>query len=270
MRRMLQAAAAALALVALAAPPALADEDGQSVYSRRCSSCHGQQGEGGGPFPALAGLPAMRDADFVESAVREGRPGMPGNGQLPPEQIEALVQYLVTSFGGGAGAKTGADGQAGESGDPGAADGSPLPAGDPARGESYFLGSARLENGGAPCVSCHAAGNAGNLAGGLLGPALTGLVAKFGGEAGVAGVLAQPAFRVMRASYAGKALSDQERADLAAFFAAAAEGRVSGGAPFPRSFWLVSVLGAGGLFLAMGLFWPRRGTSPAQRLRGNA
>jgi hypothetical protein len=122
-------------------------------------------------------------------------------------------------------------------------------------------------NGGAACVGCHAAGNAGGLGGGSLAVDLTGVSQKFGGEAAVAGTLADPAFPVMRASYQNKPLTDPERADLAAFFAAVASGEAAEDRAFPRHFWLISLLGTAVLFILMGLLWPRRGTSPAQRIR---
>ena len=97
--------------------------------------------------------------------------------------------------------------------------------GDPLRGEALFVGTVSFAEGGAPCLACHAIGghDLGQAAGASYGPDLTALFTDYG-EDGVAGILEDPAaFESMQAIFAEHPLSDQERADLSAFFASVAE-----------------------------------------------
>jgi hypothetical protein len=196
---------------------------------------------------------------------------MPSFSHLPADDTAALVEHVVSAFGGAGGSSPAQGSPAG--GDPvDDSAGKPtgpkdLPTGDASRGEAYFLGERRLANGGAPCAACH---DTGVRAGGRLGTDLGALSSKFGGRDGVAQILARPSFKVMRASYEGRPLTDGERADLAAFFAAVEEGALSPAAALPGPFWLYSIPGTLLLFVLMGLLWPRQGASPARRIRGGS
>ena len=75
-----------------AAPAAV---DGDALYSSRCASCHGQDGEGG-IGPQLSGRVEQRfpDVDDQVAVVAGGRGGMPSfQGRLTPEEIRAVVDY---------------------------------------------------------------------------------------------------------------------------------------------------------------------------------
>ncbi len=127
-------------------------------------------------------------------------------------------------------------------------------AGDAARGARLFAGGQALANGGAPCLACHgfAAAGFGAAGGASFGPDLGGLYADFGDE-GVAEVLAELAFPSMEPIYAERPLTEQERADLAAFFALEQPGQVASGS-LPGM-----VLVALGIFLGLvGLLGRRR------------
>jgi mono/diheme cytochrome c family protein len=80
-----------------------------------------------------------------------------------------------------------------------------------------FVGQVGLENGGPACHSCHSAGGHGNLGGSTLGPDLTDLAQRYGGTEAIAAALANPPSATMQPVFDGKALTDQERADLAAY-----------------------------------------------------
>jgi mono/diheme cytochrome c family protein len=134
-------------------------------------------------------------------------------------------------------------------------------AADARRGEALYLGSARMENGGAPCLACHGVAGHGLARAASFGPDLTGAHATFGAEA-LAAALEEVPFPSMQPVYNTHALTPSERADVVAFLAQA-----DGGAP-PH-------LGpgfAGAVAFAMALFlggfvWiGRRGA--ARRARG--
>ncbi len=97
-------------------------------------------------------------------------------------------------------------------------------AGDVGHGEDLFVGTASFAEGGAPCLACHGIAGAGlgRAAGANYGPDLTALFADYG-EDGVVAILEELAFPSMEPIYAGRPLTEQERADLAAFL-----GQVSG------------------------------------------
>ncbi|MHB8762962.1 MAG: cytochrome c family protein, partial [Deferrisomatales bacterium] len=127
-------------------------------------------------------------------------------------------------------------------------------------------GRLRLAAGGAPCLACHVAGSHGAVSGGTLGRDLTDAFRRYKGAAGMFGAMKSFPFPVMRASYAGKALTEQERADLTAFF----QGLGEPGAPAPAwadRFWLPAAAGAALLFAVVAVIGSRRGPSPARRLR---
>ncbi|GAB4257354.1 MAG: hypothetical protein Kow00122_15240 [Thermoleophilia bacterium] len=266
----------ATAGVILSAPGMAAAADGAALYQERCAGCHGASGEGSGSIPPLADNPAVLNQEAPRSVIAEGRGMMPGFSSLTEEELTALVDYLAQELNQGAGPDAGGT-PAGEEGDtPPGEDGAPVeggtpaepgpkPAGDSEQGRRLFLGSAGFENGGASCVSCHAAGGAGDISGGSLARDLTDLDRRMGSDA-IYASLAQPAFPLMNEIYADRPLTEQERADLAAFFAALASEPDAGGSPL-SSFWPAGLAGFALLFVLMAAFWPRHGTSAVQRLR---
>jgi mono/diheme cytochrome c family protein len=98
-------------------------------------------------------------------------------------------------------------------------------AADARRGEALYVGSARMENGGAPCLACHGVAGHGLARAASFGPDLTGAHAMFGAEALDDALQAVP-FPSMQPVYNTHALTPAERADVVAFLAQA-----DGGAP---------------------------------------
>ncbi|MFO7578117.1 MAG: hypothetical protein R6W66_10365 [Pelovirga sp.] len=91
---------------------------------------------------------------------------------------------------------------------------------DPAaaqRGANLYLGVTAFSNGGAPCLACHAHSGSGLEQSSGYGPDLSGLYEQYGG-AGVQGVLEFLQFPSMEALYRDRPLTEQEIADLTAFF----------------------------------------------------
>ncbi|MBU2604051.1 MAG: cytochrome c [Actinobacteria bacterium] len=253
--------------------------DGAAVYVARCSACHGGEGEGRGSFPALADNPFLDDEAAVAALIRGGAGAMPAFPQLSNEDVAALTAYLTatwgtaqspgsgesttTSAGGGTTGTTTPDGQETEA--------EPLKPGDPLNGEALFVGSKGFKSGAPPCLACHSAGANGGAGGGLLlGTDLTDLAERAGGTAGISGMLAAPGFPVMLAAYEGKPLSEQERADLGAYFEDLAASDAGSGSVLAGKLWLLGAAGAAVLFGLMGLFWPRHRVTAAERLRGGA
>jgi mono/diheme cytochrome c family protein len=100
-------------------------------------------------------------------------------------------------------------------------------AADARKGEALYVGSARMQNGGAPCLACHGVAGHGLARAASFGPDLSGAHASFGAEA-LDAALQEVPFPSMQPVYNGHALTAAERADVVAFLAQA-----DGGAP-PR------------------------------------
>lgn len=202
--------------------------DGQSVFQQKCTSCHTI---GGGKLagPDLKGVTARRDRAWLvrfivspDKVLAEKDPTatqllqeysnipMPNLG-ISEADANAILDYLA-SQGGAPPAATPQPGQAAP----------PALAGDPAAGKALFTGATGLHNGGAPCISCHSAAGAGQLGGGAVGPDLTQTFTKYGGAAGVGGMLAGLPFPTMKPIYDGRPLTAEEQAALTAFFQASA------------------------------------------------
>ncbi len=268
-----------MVVVILAAPVYLvkatslqqASSEGQAIFAQKCQACHTI---GGGRLvgPDLQGVTQRRDLAWLkgfiaapDQVLASGDPiatqllaeynnvPMP-NLALSPAEVDALIAYLENPTAGGAANVP-----------PAAA---PVGAGDPARGQALFSGQVRLQNGGVSCIACHSAAGLPALGGGALGPDLTQVVQRYGGEAGTASVLASLPFPTMQGFFATRPLTPQEQADLLAYFVWA------GAQPAPQPtttpvtwFWAVGVGGALALFAGMALFWPRQRRSISEQLR---
>ena len=243
-----------------AAPRPQSADEGEAIFQARCAACHTF---GGGPLagPDLQGVAGRRDRDWLarwlaapDKLLAGGDPialqllaefnnvPMPNMG-LTEAEVQALIAYMETREGVGAAA-------------PVAATPVPdLPAGNPARGKALFTGNANLRHGGPACTSCHTVAGLQAPGGGSLGPDLTPAHAKYGGDAGMAAVLAELPFPTMKPVYAKRPLTPGEQADLLAFMQAAGQGRpVAGG-------WQVALLAMGGFVVLMGalqVVWRRR------------
>jgi mono/diheme cytochrome c family protein len=185
----------------------------------------------------------------LTKVIQEGSGTMPGFPELKGNQVTALVRFVQTKLG------TEAAGAAAP------------PAvelvGNPARGAALFRGRESFAQGGAACAACH---RAGGEAGGCLGRDLTDVAKRYGSGGRLSATLESMPFRVMRASYAGKGLTPQERADLAAFFQSL-DGRATAAVQWVERFWLAGFVGAAALFAGVAFIGSRRGVSPARRLR---
>jgi cytochrome c6 len=77
---------------------------GQELFGTYCAGCHGQSGEGLGPFPALNnGLHAYKHPDWeLIALIKDGKNAMPGfNGKLSDEQIIDIIARVKAWWGPG-------------------------------------------------------------------------------------------------------------------------------------------------------------------------
>ncbi len=214
----------AAAGVAFAEAPAQAS-DGETLFKQKCAACHTI---GGGKLvgPDLKGVTGRRDRAWLARWIKEpdkvlaegdetarqlfeqyNKIPMPNLG-LTDSEVAALIAYFESVDSANVPV-------------PAAAPPAPLPAGDAERGKALFLGTTRPANGGPACMVCHSVVGIGALGGGALGPDLTEVFSRYGGQAGLSAFLANPSTVTMNAVWASRPLTDQERADLVAFFESA-------------------------------------------------
>jgi mono/diheme cytochrome c family protein len=217
----------ALALVASAflVPTAARSQTdpGEQAFTTVCIACHTI---GGGRLvgPDLSGvwerrseewiidfvqgpmaLVASGDADAVAIFEEFNRIPMPDNA-LSDDEVRAVVAYIR---------RTAAD-------ESGAAEPTPpVPVAaattDQVRlGLELFQGTARLENGGPTCNSCHDVTNDAVIGGGILAIELTTVFSRLGGP-GVRAILGSPPFPVMQQAYVDRPLTDEEVVALVGF-----------------------------------------------------
>lgn len=72
--------------------------EGETVYERRCATCHGNEG-GGSQAPALAGNNLLASRSTVLSQIILGGAYMPAFGNLSDHEIAAVATFIRNSFG---------------------------------------------------------------------------------------------------------------------------------------------------------------------------
>jgi mono/diheme cytochrome c family protein len=199
--------------------------DGAAVFADNCAECHGDNGEGEpGVFPPLAGNPNAADGDHVATVVTEGLSGplevlgQSYNNVMDPldlsdDDLAAVVEYVGGLAGNGGGGETPSSTTPPE----------PPETGGVAAGRDLFVGGTQLTEGGPACAACHTAGSVGNHGGSGLGPDLTDVAERRGGELGLAAWLSDPPTETMAELFATDPLTEAELADLSAFLVDAPE-----------------------------------------------
>jgi len=220
--------------LANAAPPAQSPEDGQAIFQQKCAGCHTV---GGGKLvgPDLKGVTAEREQDWLvrwlvapDKMLAEKDPiavkllqaynnvAMPNLG-LSEADARSLIAFLAQA--GSTEAKTTTEQEGAKSS---AASTITLPTGDPDAGRALFAGTARFQNDAPACISCHTVTGIGSLGGGTMGPNLTQVLNRYGGETGMASVLSAPPFPTMKPIFDKHPLTPEEQANLIAFLKAEA------------------------------------------------
>ena len=93
-------------------PLAALKSEGQEVYARDCSSCHGADGTGDGAGPALDGNANLANKDHVLKRILEGSPenGMdPFGKDLSDHEIAAAATFVRNAWNNAYGAVTDAE-----------------------------------------------------------------------------------------------------------------------------------------------------------------
>jgi len=129
---------------------------------------------------------------------------------------------------------------------------------DVAVGREIFLGTHRLLNGGAACVSCHSVNGIGVLAGGKLGPDLNAVFERLNGRKGLATWLSAPATLTMQSVFKNHPLDEEEILPLVAFFADAAVAPPESGQAATLIFILFGLAGTVAALVLFDIAWKKR------------
>jgi mono/diheme cytochrome c family protein len=193
-------------------------QEAEALFQAQCSACH-TIGGGDGVGPDLEGVTTRRDRDWLTrwiadpaAMLADGDPiatemlaqfnnvPMPTLG-LSDAEVESLVVYLEELDGGAAPVPTTPPVDTGD--------------GDVETGRNLFTGASTFQNGAPSCRACHSAAGIGGFdGGGNLGPDLTAAYDKLG-DAVVSWPETSP---TMRPIFTDKTLTEDEKADLLAFF----------------------------------------------------
>ncbi len=247
-----------------AAPLSQTDGGGQAIFEEKCIACH-TIGAGTLVGPDLEGVTERRDRDWLfewiqkpDEMLARGDPiaaqllqefnnvPMPNQG-LSGSQAEELLAFLENP-GGVISQQT------------------IVPKGDPDVGEAIFLGTSSLQNGAPSCISCHNAVGVGALDGGTLGPDLTNVFGRYG-EIGLAASLESLPFPTMQGVFTDKPLTEDEVADLYAFFIQRDQDQAQ---PVSFNFVLIGLVGFIILILIGQLVWRKRLTQVRKPMLGGA
>ncbi|HSS47489.1 MAG TPA: c-type cytochrome [Thermoanaerobaculia bacterium] len=230
-------------------PAHAATFDPAAVFSLQCAGCH-SVGKGEVVGPDLQGVTSRRDRPWLRSFIRSSQ-GLVGRGEktaaalftrykkrMPDHdfsdgEIDSLLAFIA------AGGPRGQEGELRRA--------STATPAEVARGRALFTGGWPLKHGGAACIGCHAAGEAGRWRGGTLASDLTRVYSKYG-DAGLTRALTESHFPMMSEDYQGHPLAPEETFALKAFLYRTAHSpeppvELAAGAPL--------LLGLGGSSLAL-------------------
>ena len=233
---------------------------GQEIFTKSCVACHGSNGGGmpgsGANLTDECFLNGGSEAE-IQAVIAYGsqnNPAMIGwEPIIGPDGVQAVTQYVYgligTNVAGGQSCQKGT-GTAASAGT-----GDPVLEGDIDRGSKLFQGLIRFENGGPSCISCHTVRNDAVISGGSLGKDITDKVTEASGAMVKGFVQSKP---VMQQAFADRPLTEQEKADLAAFLADTYEK----GQSMPGDTGIkLALSGVAGTVLLLGLYtmlWGRR------------
>ncbi len=279
-------------------------EEGKALFEQSCASCHSMDGSGASYGPDLQTVSQRRERDWLvrwianpQAVIDSGDAiaqeilkqynGVPmPNMGLEPEQVEAVVVYLEAAAQDKSAVAPVSGSQDMASvpeeltpPNPATTDNNSM--GNAVIGQKLFAGTIPFAKGGPACMSCHTVNTVGALQGGTLGPNLTHVIDRYT-EVGLKGVLPTLPYPTMQGIYENKLLTEEEQAQLLAFFKAAnsAETESQGSTPESSSAsqsesfhlsatWAFVLLGIGGFFLfalLSQITWRDRLTGVRQRL----
>lgn len=199
-----------------------------------CAGCHSLEGK------ALTGPALNGVASWPEPALASAVKKMETKaGPLPDATVDELVRFLKSPDAVERLAKEQVRLQAQFA--------AKMDPSDPVLGGKLFVGSKALRNGGLACAACHAVeGSGGNL-----GPDLTGIFEKSGGEIPLISSIEGAKFLIMEPHYRAHPVTRQEAAHLAAYFGTLKDVAPTPAPPIPS----FALAGAGmATALLMGMF----------------
>ncbi len=197
--------------------------EGQALFGSKCYSCH-NIGNGDRQGPDLKGVTTRRTKEwlheFINAPAAANSKGDPTATQLfkkfnptvmpdqalTPVQIDSILAVITEMTNKNqvfvpAGAKLSRA----------------IVPWDVQGGWMFFTGRARLQNGGAACISCHSIKGVGMFGGGTLGPDLTGVNITYL-DPELISILQNPNFPTMASVFGAHRLSDEEIVQLFALF----------------------------------------------------
>jgi mono/diheme cytochrome c family protein len=264
-RRLAIHLAVALAILAGTAGRASA-QDAAQFFKNSCMSCHTI---GGGRLvgPDLKGSHERRTREWLQrfiadpKAVIDARDAtavqlvqesrgvvMPSLG-VQPDMVNALIDLITAESALPRSQFAGA----------GAAGAGPrvMTPADVEAGRRIFMGAKLLENGAPSCIACHQVRGVAALGGGRLGPDLTGVYARLGGQIALTSWLNAPASVTMKPVFEDRAITADEAHALVSYLRVA--GARGGSAPSSMvNFVLLGLLGMAIGLVVIDLAWNRR------------
>mgnify|MGYP003572022951 CR=1 FL=1 len=258
---------------AVIAPATQSPEQGQKIFQEKCSACH-TIGSGIKVGPDLKGAVSRRDYTWLIHWITdpsrmqaEGDPialqlmqehnnfPMP-NYALSQAQAKDIIAYLAAESGEAEllAEKMKAEGFA-KKPEPTSPE-KPKLSGNPAIGEALFLGKEAFANGGPACIACHSTSKVSGLGGGTLGPDLTKVYSRFGGEMGLRPVLVSLPFPTMQGVFSKKPVLDWEADHLKAYFAQTDSMAEKPSMDF--TIIMISIVGFIILYILIHLIWRKR------------
>lgn len=254
------------------APATQSPEQGQKIFQEKCLPCH-TIGSGIKVGPDLRGAVSRREYNWLihwitepNRMLEEGDPiasqlmrehnnfPMP-NYALSQAQAKDIIAYLAAESGEEALLATKTQTEETVKSEP-ILPVKPKQSGDPAIGEALFLGKQPLANGGTACIACHTTSKVSGLGGGTLGPDLTKVYSRFGGEMGLRPVLAILPFPTMQGVFSKKPVLDWEADHLKAYFAQTDSMAEKPSMDF--TIIMISIVGFIILYILIHLIWRKR------------
>lgn len=251
-------------------------QEGQALFGTKCYSCH-NVGTGDRQGPDLKGVTTRRTKEwlneFINTPAAMNSRGdtaavelfkkfpatvMPDQA-LNQQQIDSILMMIddltkKNEMFVPAGAKLSRA----------------IAPGDVDNGWRLFMGRAKLQNGGAACISCHSIKGVGMFGGGTLGPDLTGVSLKYR-DPELISILQNPNFPVMGTVFGTHALSNEEIVQLFALFQNAKQmnpmpATQAGITTLDPKFFVIGVAGMLLVLALMNLGWRKRSRGVREEL----
>ena len=248
-------------------------QDSPDFFRQNCMNCHTI---GGGRLtgPDLKGVAERKDRDWLigfmmnpKSYIDSGDPyaikileesrgvPMPALPGMTRERCENLLNLIE------------AESQLPESQFKGLQiSNKPFTAADRELGRHIFLGTRRLEAGGAACISCHSMHDVSALGGGRLGPDLTNIYERLEGRKVLSAWLVAPGTETMQPIFKSHPISSDEIHALLAYFEASAGDSPAQPTSSRIAFLLIGLLGAAAAIFGFDAIWKGRFHSVRQPL----